>query len=192
MFRLLLILLGASLLAPASAGAADFRLLDPFQRLCMATDANGDAVIAKARSEGFVSPPPLFNRSLAGAVKAFPSLVALWKVYDGGALVILTGRTALPGNSEVGADVCAVMVTPFEDGAEPALRAFLAVGDGKDSGGVKIFAFKDQDGVRTPVDMDQMITFVKLMEAGRLRLAMPMGSQPEDMSMLMLMVPRAK
>ena len=99
---------------------------------------------------------------------------------------------ALPGNSEVAADVCAVMVTPFEDGAEGALRTFLAVGDGKDSGGVKIFAFKDQDGVRTPVDADQMVTFVKLMEAGRLRIAMPMGSQQEDMSMLMLMVPRAK
>jgi len=185
--------IAAALLA-APAAAQDSRLAEPFRSLCMAAHGRAGATTAAARSAGFVSPPAMMLHDLANAIPEALRLTVLWKAYEGGLIMTLTGEMPTPSTPPMTAEVCGIATIPAEPGASATLEAVLAVGRPLRRDATDLFVYDEgPDGKRAAVDIQDTGEIRRLMDQGRLRMAMAGGSRADDLdiSILMLLVPRA-
>jgi hypothetical protein len=191
---LLATIAAAAALAPSAALALDAGLSGPFQTLCLATDGRPAAVHAQARGTGYVTPPNMMMRAMVSSMPTMLDPVATWKVYDGGLVMVLTGRMAIPGAAGADGDVCMVMDLPGEADPEPQLGALLGTGAPVKTKDIDLFVYEIQhDGGRRAIDPADAGNFHRLMDQGRLRLAATLSEAKngDRIAMMFLLIPRA-
>ncbi len=161
--------LAASVLAlilatPASAQAP--RLFDQFLSLCDATGVNADAAGAKARAEGFVRPPEKYIP--AATIPNMRNVKTLWKTFDDGAVVLITGELPfqlLPG---VDAQACAVIIGPAPANALDPVAAWANVPP-VPLGGRNIYFFRQTGGQRQALTGTALPDLQAALTAGEVR-----------------------
>jgi hypothetical protein len=182
---------GMSLFA-SDAFAQEQDLAAQFQSFCLATDGATQAVALAARGSGYVRPPDLIMRPLATSLDDIQHPSALWKVYDGGVFMVLTGQIGASSAAPLAGDACIVMALPTDTDPEPALRALLGVGDPMRQQSINFFIFEQRDGVRQAVRATDTAALRRAAASGRLRVAAA-AQRSEDganVALMMLITPR--
>ena len=192
--KALLAAVTAAALAPALAQAQESRLAEPFRTLCMAAHGKADVTTAAARSAGFVAPPAVMLQDLTGAIPDAIRPVVLWKTYDGGLTMALIGEMPAPGTPPMSAEVCGIATIPSEPTPSATLETILGVGQPLKNGSTDMFIYDEgPDGRRAAVDVRDSGEVRKLLEEGRLRMAMAGVTKAHDfdISIVMLLAPHA-
>ena len=97
-----------ALLTTAQVAQAASLLIENFERYCLSADMSTADAEKRARSDGFVTPPA----KILGEVPAqFRTATALWKVVDGGA-VLLALVPEIQAPTRYAARLCAIGTTP--------------------------------------------------------------------------------
>jgi hypothetical protein len=185
----------AILVTPGLGQAQDSKLADPFRTLCLANGGNPEASIAQARSEGFVALPASMVRLMVAPMQDVGDPVALWRTYEGGVTMLITGHSPMPTATHQNAGVCALVDIPGEPAPAATLESILGVGEPRDGGEFSLFVYaEERDGHRRAVDLNQVAEVQKLMADGRLRMAVA-GRKTEGelgMAMLLMLTPEPK
>jgi hypothetical protein len=116
---------------------------------------------------------------------------ALWKVYDGGFMMVMLGHMAPGGGIQGG--ICAVIALPGQADPEASLRTLLGVGDPVHQQAINLYVYEQQaDGQRRPVHATETQRIRGLVAEGRLRMAAAATKQEfgQAAAMMMLIVPR--
>lgn len=160
----------ASLFATV-AFAQDQDLAAQFQSFCLATDGAPQAVALAARGAGYVRPPEVVLRPLIASAGEIQNPSALWKVYDGGVLMVITGQLAGDSGSPLAGDTCMVLALPSDAEPTPGLRALLGVGDPIRQRDIDMFVYEQRDGARQSLRSLDAASLRRAAAQGRLRIA---------------------
>jgi hypothetical protein len=180
---------------PAPPAAVESRLAGPFRTLCMAANGKADATAAAARAAGYVTTPAAMLQDLSSAMPGATHPAVLWKAYEGGLTLAITGEMPAPGGAPMTAEVCGIASIPSEPNPAATLAAILGVGGPLKQEASDMFVYDESlDGRRAAIDLRDAGELHKLLDEGRLRMAMAATttSRDFDISVVMLLVPRPR
>jgi hypothetical protein len=163
----LLALIAALALAPPALAADP--AFEAYLRVCVATHAEHDAVIAAAEREGIASPLP--PEALTKLSQGMDRPDGRFKTSaDGGAVIIILGhRNVSVTDGAFDATMCMVAVTPLDPAAEAAAVDWAGVPVVKSAEQWPLMVFTGPPGQRTAVDMHDRSTYVELAKQGKLQ-----------------------
>jgi hypothetical protein len=178
----------AAAVIPGVAQAQSDDIVQLFKDVCLASAARPAEVASSSRAKGFVAPPAAFAKDLQ---EEFPGGVMFWKLSEGSVVMTVTSEKPFPLDEEVQAPICGVLsLPPFDKTVERDLEASLAMGKPTREKEFAYYLFEERGGKRTAIDPKRMLSLSKAISDGRLQMIMTGGDN--EMSMLLLMVPRPK
>ena len=181
----------AAIAVLGAASAARAALVeDEFARICMPSKTASEAA-ARARAEGYVTPPTPLRATILRSLKRFPEdSVMLWRISEGEmslfVAVSLTRDRPVAGRT-VGGEGCVIASAPTQPSLQLKMERMLDVGPAQAFGNDSAYIFELTDQGPARLDGSDRALMNARMLKGSVRVAAAIERQ--DISGLMLMIP---
>jgi hypothetical protein len=177
-------------LAAGAASAQENPLEAAFDRLCVATHAEGARVVAAADADGWQAAPdsvtgaPAFRQSVAEMSPE--NLQARTKMDGKNRMIVLTGAGSLPmgAGAALKLNFCSVGMEGMPGAAVRAdMKGRMGFEPVHSDDASDLYAFAERDGTKTPFKGDDVDAIKKAGTSGDLSLMVVVG-QPTDVSLV--------